>query len=104
MSGAVAAYGLLLGRGFPPPLAAYTPVIATALAIIALEARFPERLEWRPHRPDIKTDLAWIANVRVSKMGGLLRCLEFVKAARARSLGIIVGSHVGERACSRAQR
>ena len=38
----------------------------------------------------------WIANVRVSKMGGLLRSLDLVAAARHSSVGIIVGAQVGE--------
>jgi L-alanine-DL-glutamate epimerase-like enolase superfamily enzyme len=38
----------------------------------------------------------WIANVRVSKMGGLLRSLELAGEARRRGLRAIVGAHVGE--------
>jgi L-alanine-DL-glutamate epimerase-like enolase superfamily enzyme len=38
----------------------------------------------------------WIANVRVSKMGGLLRSLELAGEARRRGLRVIVGAHVGE--------
>ena len=38
----------------------------------------------------------WILNVRVSKMGGLLRSLAFVKAAHDAGLRIIVGAQVGE--------
>jgi len=38
----------------------------------------------------------WIVNVRVSKMGGLLRSLEVVDALRAAGIGIIVGAQVGE--------
>jgi len=38
----------------------------------------------------------WIANVRVSKMGGLLRSLELASEARRRGLRLIVGAHVGE--------
>lgn len=38
----------------------------------------------------------WIANVRVSKMGGLLRSLELAREARRRGLRVIVGAHVGE--------
>jgi L-alanine-DL-glutamate epimerase-like enolase superfamily enzyme len=38
----------------------------------------------------------WIANVRVSKMGGVLRSLEIVEAAVRRGVRIIVGAHVGE--------
>jgi L-Ala-D/L-Glu epimerase len=38
----------------------------------------------------------WIANVRVSKMGGLLRSLDVVRRARVAGLRIIVGAQVGE--------
>lgn len=38
----------------------------------------------------------WLINLRVSKMGGLLRSLEIVEAARASGVGIIVGAQVGE--------
>ena len=38
----------------------------------------------------------WMINVRVSKMGGLLRSLSVVDAARRSALGIIVGAQVGE--------
>jgi L-alanine-DL-glutamate epimerase-like enolase superfamily enzyme len=38
----------------------------------------------------------YIANVRVSKMGGLVRSLQFIDAARHRRLAVIVGAHVGE--------
>jgi L-alanine-DL-glutamate epimerase-like enolase superfamily enzyme len=38
----------------------------------------------------------WLINVRVSKMGGILRALDVVEAARARGIGVIVGAQVGE--------
>ena len=38
----------------------------------------------------------WIVNCRVSKMGGLLRSLATVDAARALGIGVVVGAHVGE--------
>lgn len=38
----------------------------------------------------------WIVNLRVSKMGGLLRSLEMVRKARALGIRINVGAHVGE--------
>jgi L-alanine-DL-glutamate epimerase-like enolase superfamily enzyme len=38
----------------------------------------------------------WLINVRVSKMGGLLRSLDVVRRARGRGLRVIVGAHVGE--------
>jgi L-alanine-DL-glutamate epimerase-like enolase superfamily enzyme len=39
---------------------------------------------------------SWIVNLRVSKMGGLMRSLEFLRDARGRKLRVIVGAHVGE--------
>jgi len=39
---------------------------------------------------------AWIINLRVSKMGGLLRSLAVAEAARKATVGIIVGAQVGE--------
>ena len=38
----------------------------------------------------------WIINIRVSKMGGLLRSLAVVEAARSSGLSMIVGAQVGE--------
>ena len=38
----------------------------------------------------------WIVNLRVSKMGGILRSLELAEFATRRGLGVIVGCQVGE--------
>ena len=38
----------------------------------------------------------WLVNLRVSKMGGLLRSLEVIDAARQAGIGVIVGAQVGE--------
>jgi L-alanine-DL-glutamate epimerase-like enolase superfamily enzyme len=38
----------------------------------------------------------WLVNLRVSKMGGLIRSLAIVAAARAAGIGLIVGAQVGE--------
>lgn len=38
----------------------------------------------------------WLVNVRVSKMGGLLRSLDVVAESRRRGIGVIVGAQVGE--------
>ncbi len=38
----------------------------------------------------------WIVNLRVSKMGGVLRSLDVVAAARAAGIGVVVGAQVGE--------
>jgi L-Ala-D/L-Glu epimerase len=38
----------------------------------------------------------WLINVRVSKMGGVLRSLAAINGARALGIGVIVGAQVGE--------
>jgi L-Ala-D/L-Glu epimerase / N-acetyl-D-glutamate racemase len=38
----------------------------------------------------------WLINLRVSKMGGLLRSLDVVETLRAEGLGLVVGAQVGE--------
>jgi L-alanine-DL-glutamate epimerase-like enolase superfamily enzyme len=38
----------------------------------------------------------WIINLRVSKMGGLLRSLAVARAVRNANVGLIVGAQVGE--------
>ena len=38
----------------------------------------------------------WLINIRVSKMGGLIRSLEVISAARGRGFGVIIGAQVGE--------
>lgn len=38
----------------------------------------------------------WIVNVRVSKMGGVLRALDFVEHANRAGIAVIVGAQVGE--------
>ena len=41
-------------------------------------------------------DIKWIVNIRVSKMGGLIRSLEVLEAARNRGTHVVVGAQVGE--------
>lgn len=50
-----------------------------------------EQLEQLPGSPS-----QWLVNVRVSKMGGLVRSLDVVSAARRLGIGVIVGAQVGE--------
>jgi L-alanine-DL-glutamate epimerase-like enolase superfamily enzyme len=38
----------------------------------------------------------WLINLRVSKMGGLLRSLSLLEAGRALGIGVIIGAQVGE--------
>jgi len=39
---------------------------------------------------------SWIINLRISKMGGILRSLELLEKARSRDIRVIVGAQVGE--------
>ena len=51
----------------------------------------------RPEQLDTLADPErWTANVRVSKMGGVIRSLEVVEKATSRGIGVIVGAQVGE--------
>lgn len=38
----------------------------------------------------------WIVNLRVSKMGGVIRSLRLLKAVRRHGLSVVIGAHVGE--------
>jgi L-alanine-DL-glutamate epimerase-like enolase superfamily enzyme len=38
----------------------------------------------------------WIVNLRVSKMGGLVRSIDFVRSVRRVGVKLIIGAHVGE--------
>ena len=42
------------------------------------------------------TPARWLINLRVSKMGGLLRSLQVVEGARTAGIGLIIGAQVGE--------
>ena len=51
----------------------------------------PDQLDRLPRAPE-----CWIANLRVSKMGGVLRALDLVRSLRERKIRLIIGAHVGE--------
>jgi L-Ala-D/L-Glu epimerase len=42
------------------------------------------------------TPMRWIVNLRISKMGGLIRSLELLDLIRRSGLRVIIGAHVGE--------
>jgi len=72
-----------------------------ALARLAGELRTRIVLDESVLRPDQLEHLGgcaeqWIVNVRVSKMGGLIRALDVIATASARGHGIVVGAQVGE--------
>ncbi|MBI5450816.1 MAG: hypothetical protein HY940_05610 [Gammaproteobacteria bacterium] len=56
-----------------------------------------ESVNRREHLDSITSDASrWIVNLRVSKMGGLLRSLDVIKDCRTRQLPVIIGAQVGE--------
>lgn len=63
----------------------------TGMAVILDESlcRIEELADFPPGMP-------WIPNLRVSKLGGLLRTLALTNAAKDRGLSLIVGAQVGE--------
>ena len=50
----------------------------------------------RPEQLDMLDGDGWIVNLRVSKMGGIIRSLEVAERAAELGVGIIVGAQVGE--------
>jgi sterol desaturase/sphingolipid hydroxylase (fatty acid hydroxylase superfamily) len=62
---AIAAFAALLSADLPLAVATYAPVAIVALAVVVLEARFPERRDWRPRRSDVAADAAFMAFVQV---------------------------------------
>lgn len=65
VGGAIAAFGALLAVGSPLYLTLYAPIVAVALATIALQVWKPERRAWQPRWSDIKSDTAFIVLVQV---------------------------------------
>jgi sterol desaturase/sphingolipid hydroxylase (fatty acid hydroxylase superfamily) len=63
---AIYAFSAMLASGMPIGLAAYVPVIAVGIAIVVLEWRWPEHLQWRPRWSDIRSDAAFMALVQVT--------------------------------------
>lgn len=69
-----------------------TIAAATQLPIILDESLTTSR---DLHALDADAD-RWIANLRVSKLGGLLRSIEVAQAARAMGMPVVIGAQVGE--------
>jgi sterol desaturase/sphingolipid hydroxylase (fatty acid hydroxylase superfamily) len=63
---AVGAFGYMLSSGTPLAIAAYVPVIAVGIAIVALEWRFPAHRAWRPRGADLRADAAFMLLVQIA--------------------------------------
>ena len=69
--GAIAAFAALLDAGHAPAVAAFVPVAAAGLAILACERRFAARADWRPDARELAVDLTFMALVMVVLPRGL---------------------------------
>jgi len=65
VSGSIAAFSVLLAGGAPLTVATFAPVMAVAAVLMVLEARDPERLDWRPRASDLGNDTAFITLIQV---------------------------------------
>lgn len=74
-------------------LRTHLPALAQALDIAVI---LDESLCRIGELADCAAGTRWIPNLRVSKMGGLLRALDLVDAARIRGMPLIIGAQVGE--------
>ena len=66
LSGAVAAFFVMLSADLSPAWAAYASIMPVAFAVVVLEQWFPERHEWRPGWSDVKADVLFMALVQVA--------------------------------------
>jgi sterol desaturase/sphingolipid hydroxylase (fatty acid hydroxylase superfamily) len=62
---AIAAFGWTIAADMPVALATYAPIAAVAVAIVFLEWRYPERVDWRPRRADVEADATFMLVVQV---------------------------------------
>ncbi|MFP5407730.1 MAG: mandelate racemase/muconate lactonizing enzyme family protein [Gammaproteobacteria bacterium] len=69
------------------------PMLAQALNVAII---LDESLCRIDELPDYAPGTRWIPNLRVSKLGGLLRTLALVDAATERGMPLIIGAQVGE--------
>ena len=69
------------------------PRIARALKLAII---LDESLTRVDQLTTLNSGVRWIANLRVSKLGGVIRSLAVLDAAQAHGVGVIVGAQVGE--------
>ncbi|MGH8129382.1 MAG: GH3 family domain-containing protein [Steroidobacteraceae bacterium] len=65
VSGSIAAFSALLVGGAPLTVATFVPVAMVAAFLMFLEARDPERPDWRPRASDLGSDTAFITLIQV---------------------------------------
>ena len=83
--------------GIEEPLAANDyPGMASLYRETGIPVILDESLLRAGQVADLADDVVWRINLRVSKMGGLLRSMDVLDAARQRGIRVIVGAQVGE--------
>ena len=70
--------------------------VAAALGLGIILDESASRIEHLAGLAPLAPPGRWLVNLRVSKMGGLIRSLAFAAAARQRGVGLVVGCQVGE--------
>ena len=69
------------------------PRVARALDLAVI---LDESLTRADQLATLDSSVRWIANLRISKLGGVVRSLAVLAAAQAHGIGVIVGAQVGE--------
>jgi sterol desaturase/sphingolipid hydroxylase (fatty acid hydroxylase superfamily) len=65
LSASIVAFSALLIAGAPLTLATFAPVGVVTIVILMLEARSPERPDWRPRARDVRTDAIFITLIQL---------------------------------------
>ena len=60
----IALFMFMLGRNYSPLLAMYVPIAIVAVAIVAMEAVYPARQDWKPRRSDVVSDALFIVFIQ----------------------------------------
>ena len=76
MLGTILCHLLFVHSGASITVATFAPVLAGALVITSLEWKFPQRVEWKPARRELLTDVMYMALVQTA----LPRVLGFIVA------------------------
>ena len=71
--------------------------LRTIAAQLPVKIILDESLRNRSHLgPFLDAPESWVANIRVSKCGGILRSIALAREAQDAGMGVVLGAHVGE--------
>jgi sterol desaturase/sphingolipid hydroxylase (fatty acid hydroxylase superfamily) len=92
VAGAFALFAVLQQLGASLVVSTYTPIVLTALAVMALESVAPHRPEWQPAHGEVVTDLTFLAIVQLllPPLVGFLFAYALIEPVRALNLPLSV--------------